>query len=75
MATKQPSRFVWRELMTGDVGKAVQFYTRLFNWKAEEMDMGTMKYTIMKHGDKQVGGIDKLPQRSLLLDLRLWGDG
>jgi predicted enzyme related to lactoylglutathione lyase len=53
---KQGSRFVWRELMTGDVGKAVQFYTRLFGWKAEEMDMGQMKYTILKQGDKQVGG-------------------
>jgi predicted enzyme related to lactoylglutathione lyase len=60
MATKQPSRFVWRELMTTDVGKAVQFYTRLFGWKAEEMDMGGgMKYTMFKKGDKQVGGAYK----------------
>src|SRR6266581_3718569 len=59
--SKQPSRFVWRELMTSDVGKAVQFYTRLLGWKAEEMDMGKMKYTIVKSGDKQVGGIYPTP--------------
>ena len=37
----QTSRFVWHELMTKDVAKAVAFYTRLFGWKAETMDMGT----------------------------------
>ncbi|HXU69846.1 MAG TPA: VOC family protein [Polyangia bacterium] len=60
MAT-EGSRFVWRELMTGDVARAVQFYTRLFGWKTEVMDMGTMKYTIVKNGDKQVGGIYQTP--------------
>jgi len=61
---KQPSRFVWRELMTNDVGKAVQFYTRLFGWKTEEMDMGNMKYTIVKSGDEQVGGIYATPPQA-----------
>ncbi len=58
---REASRFVWRELMTGDVGKAVQFYSRLFGWKSETMDMGEMKYTLVKHGDKQVGGIYATP--------------
>jgi predicted enzyme related to lactoylglutathione lyase len=50
--------------MTSDVGKAVSFYTRLFGWKAEEMDMGNMKYTIVKAGEKQVGGIyQQMPQQ------------
>jgi uncharacterized protein len=58
---QQPSRFVWRELMTGDVGKAVQFYKRLFGWTTEVMDMGTMEYTIVKNGETRVGGIYQTP--------------
>lgn len=57
----ETSRFVWRELMTNDVAKAVGFYTRLFGWKTEVMDMGTMQYTLVKHGDKNVGGIYPTP--------------
>jgi predicted enzyme related to lactoylglutathione lyase len=57
----EPSRFVWRELMTGDVAKAVQFYKRLFGWTTEVMDMGTMQYTIVKNGETRVGGIYATP--------------
>ncbi|HEY2748054.1 MAG TPA: VOC family protein [Polyangia bacterium] len=61
---QQASRFVWRELMTGDVGKAVQFYSKLFGWKSETVDMGTMKYTLVKRGDQQVGGIYETPAQA-----------
>jgi predicted enzyme related to lactoylglutathione lyase len=58
MATPTPSsgRFVWHELATNDVKKAVAFYSELFSWTASEADMGEMKYTMLKSGETGVGG-------------------
>lgn len=33
-------RFVWREIMSTDVEKSVAFFTALFPWTVQEMDMG-----------------------------------
>lgn len=43
--------FVHVELMASDVAQAKAFYGQLFNWKLEDMDMGTMTYTMIKVGD------------------------
>ena len=51
----------WTELMTSDTGKAGTFYTGLFPWKAEEMSMPGMKYTIFKRGNAQAGGMMAKP--------------
>jgi predicted enzyme related to lactoylglutathione lyase len=49
--------FLWNELGTRDLAKAKSLLTTLFEWKAEEMDMGPEgAYTIFKAGDKQVAG-------------------
>lgn len=65
MATQAPpahGTFCWNELLTRDVDAASSFYTTLFGWSVEEMDMGPAgTYHIMKAGDTQVGGIMKLP--------------
>jgi hypothetical protein len=52
--------FVHVELNTQDVGKAKDFYTKLFDWKLEDMP-GPTEYTMIKVGDGTAGGIMKHP--------------
>ena len=53
--------FVHVELNTTDVGKAKAFYGKLFNWKLEDVPMGTDTYTMIGVGDGTGGGIMKHP--------------
>ena len=61
MPTEAPpatGTFCWRELMTTDVPTAKTFYTQLFDWTTEEMDMGENGiYTMFKNGDTTVAGL------------------
>ncbi len=58
MSEKQPyGTFCWNELMTGDVTKAKEFYTKLLGWEAAEMPMGDFTYTVFKTGDTDAGGM------------------
>jgi predicted enzyme related to lactoylglutathione lyase len=52
--------FVHNELNTQDVGKAKAFYSKLFDWKLEDM-AGGMEYTLIKVGEATAGGIMKHP--------------
>ena len=52
--------FVHNELNTQDVGKAKEFYSKLFDWKLEEMP-GPMPYTLIKVGENTAGGIMQHP--------------
>jgi predicted enzyme related to lactoylglutathione lyase len=54
----------WCELMTSDAGAATAFYTQLFGWGTEDMSMGAMTYTVVKAGEKRVGGITKTPPQA-----------
>jgi predicted enzyme related to lactoylglutathione lyase len=55
--TKTTGRFIWHELFSPDPKAALAFYSELFGWKTAEMDMGPGgTYTILKAGDKDVGG-------------------
>jgi len=54
--------FVHVELNTTDVGKAKDFYSKLFDWELEDMAMGPSDtYTIIKVGDGTGGGLLKNP--------------
>jgi predicted enzyme related to lactoylglutathione lyase len=53
----------WNELVTSDVEKARAFYTGLFGWKAESMQMGNGPYTLFKSGVTQVGGMTVLSKQ------------
>jgi uncharacterized protein len=53
--------FVHVELNTTDVSKAKAFYGKLFNWKLEDVPMGTDTYTMIGVGDGTGGGIVKHP--------------
>lgn len=57
-----PNAFVHQELNTTDPEKARSFYGQLFDWTLEDMPMGGMgTYTVIKVGDKTVGGVMKHP--------------
>jgi predicted enzyme related to lactoylglutathione lyase len=49
--------FVHVELNTNDVGKAKAFYGRMFDWKMEDVPMGTETYTMIGVGDGTGGGL------------------
>jgi predicted enzyme related to lactoylglutathione lyase len=52
-----PNPFVHIELETTDPAKAKQFYSGLFAWKLEDMDMGPGgTYTMIEVGDGGTGG-------------------
>jgi uncharacterized protein len=57
-----PGIFSWNELMTRDPEASKKFYTQLFGWKAETMNMGPgMEYTFLKAGERPAGGLMRLP--------------
>ena len=65
MSKNTTGRFIWHELMTPDPKRALAFYGELFAWKAQEVDMGPMgKYTMLKAGDRDVGGMVPLEAKS-----------
>ena len=53
--------FVHVELATTDVAKAKSFYSKLFDWKLEDMKMETGDYTMIQVGDGTGGGIMQHP--------------
>ncbi len=54
--------FVHNELNTQDVGKAKEFYGKLFDWKLEDMPGSPGNtYTLISSGDKSIGGIMQHP--------------
>jgi predicted enzyme related to lactoylglutathione lyase len=62
MANPNAGRFTWHELMTSDDVVATKFYTALFGWTVQEMDMGPGGvYRLFSKGDKQIAGGMKAP--------------
>jgi predicted enzyme related to lactoylglutathione lyase len=61
---KQHGAFSWTELMTTDPEGEKEFYSELFGWETDDMPMGDMTYTVLKAGDKEVGGIMPIPEQA-----------
>lgn len=63
MSDEKPTHgtFCWNELMTRDTAKAGKFYSDLLGWNPTESDMPGMKYTLLKAGDKDAGGMMDMP--------------
>lgn len=57
----QHGAFSWSELMTTDVGAAKTFYGPLFGWTFAEVPAGEMPYTLIKVGDREIGGLMPTP--------------
>jgi uncharacterized protein len=53
--------FCWNELSTRDVPSAKAFYTEVFGWTPNDLDMGGMQYTEWKLGDKSIAGMMTMP--------------
>ncbi|MCA8949383.1 MAG: VOC family protein [Planctomycetes bacterium] len=57
-----PGRVCWNELYTPDPEAAQKFYTGVFGWQPEPMDMGEAgTYHVQTLGGKQAGGMMKHP--------------
>lgn len=55
--------FFWYELMTTDMAAAEAFYRAVVGWSAQPFP-GTMPYTVVKAGERGVGGIMGIPEGS-----------
>lgn len=52
-----PNRYVWYDINSPDIERAVAFYTDLFGWTAEAMPLGGGQvYYMWKNGDANFGG-------------------
>ena len=56
--------FCWNELVSRDPDKAREFYKALINWEFVDSGMPGMKYEMLKAGDKNVGGLMKMPEEA-----------
>lgn len=56
-------KFIWHDLMTNDVDRAVAFYTDLFGWNVHEVDMVREigKYKMIQAAGEEQGGFVPLP--------------
>ena len=55
--TQDAGRFVWRDLMTRDVGAAKRFYTGLLGWRFEDTKRNGRAYALARVGSAPVAGI------------------
>lgn len=55
--TYTPGKFVWRELFSNDMEGSKKFYSGLFGWTINAMDMGAMTYTMANAGETPVCGM------------------
>lgn len=57
-----PGKFVWFELLTQDIDKAIKFYDGLFGWHSAHAPMGGAEpYPMIYNGDEAIGGYRKGP--------------
>lgn len=50
--------FLWNELLTDDQPTAGDFYSKLFGWKRQEVDAGSLgTYTLFQRGGRDVAGM------------------
>jgi len=61
--THAQNPFVWYELMSSDVGAAKAFYGKVVGWKFEDVPVTGMTYTLLRAGERQIGGMMPMPER------------
>ncbi len=58
-----PGTMAWNELITHNKGTSVDFYSKLFGWATEDMEMpGGDTYTMFKLGDRPIAGCFMPPE-------------
>lgn len=58
---KTPGLISWSEVTTHDAKASGDFYTGLFGWTREDMDMDGCTYTVFKTGERSVAGMFPIP--------------
>lgn len=71
-ALKQHGAFSWNELMTTDVTAAKTFYHELLGWELQDLQTPTMSYTLVKTGEREIGGIMAVPPEAAG-ETAIWG--
>jgi predicted enzyme related to lactoylglutathione lyase len=57
MARVPTNPVVHLELQTGNLSRACAFYTRLFDWRADTIHVGSESYLALALGDRIEGGV------------------
>jgi predicted enzyme related to lactoylglutathione lyase len=57
MTPSTPQPVVHMELLTGELARACVFYTQLFGWRAECVDVGNGSYQVLEPGDGIGAGV------------------
>ena len=57
MSPTSTNPIVHLELRTGNLPRACAFYTQLFGWRAETIDVGTASYLALELSDRIEGGV------------------
>jgi len=52
----------WNELNTRDAAAAKPFYSKVFGWSPNDLDMDGMQYTEWRLGDRSVAGMMTMPE-------------
>jgi len=61
-ADMTPGIVSWNELVSRDPDASKKFYSQLFGWTAETMNMGPGgEYTMLKTGDRPAAGLIRMP--------------
>jgi len=68
---KQHGAFSWNELMTNDLDGAKSFYTKMFNWKLEDVDK-EMPYTVVRNNGQEMAGMMTMPPEAGAMP-PMWG--
>lgn len=55
-----PGSLCWNELATNDTAKDGEFYSGLFGWTKDTMNLGPMEYTMFANNGRGAGGMFKL---------------
>ena len=69
MPTSNP-RFVWYELMTGDVPAAEAFYKRVIGWESHDAGLAAGPYTVMLAAGAGVAGVMRTPAELQAIGVR-----
>ncbi len=69
---KRPGLLSWNELMTTDVAGAKAFYSELLGWDMADITCEGMEYTMVKKGDREIGGIMATPSEAAGMP-PIWG--
>ena len=54
-------KFVWYEYMGDDLDAAVDFYTKVLGWTAEDSGMSDFPYKVVSAGETPVAGMMTIP--------------